>query len=168
MAGDRWQELKGLLQETVSDFVGRVEYGNLRVEVYESEEGAAAGAVSRVALAFEMPGGSTNQFAVSYEDGAFHMLDANAEEVLALTEPAQVAESVLAQISDIPQQRLQRLRDEIDGWIRAGHGRTGVFDELNRVLRMGHELRGGSLTVEELTAGCSYTVQRFAKQEADA
>jgi hypothetical protein len=169
MADERWQELKRRLTEAVSDYVGRVEYGNLRMEIYEADSAVSDAEAARAALAFEIPGGSTSQFAVSYEHGAFHMLDANAEDVLALDAPAAVVDAVRAQIAEIPAYRVKRLRDDIDLWLaQDGFTRQAAFEELNRLLRLGHEFRGGSLTVDELTAACRYVVGRFEARETPA
>jgi hypothetical protein len=179
MADERWQQLKSLLQEAVKDYIGRVEYGNLRLEVYDAESGAADGVAAdtgtadsgtadsnKVAMAFEVPGGSTSQFAVSYEGGSFHMLDAGAEEVLNLDDPREVVARVRQQIGHIPAYRDGRLRGDIDQLIAGGASRRAIFEELNRLLRLGTEFRGGSLTVDELTAACRYTVSRFGGSES--
>jgi hypothetical protein len=160
MADERWQELKRRLQDAVSDYVGRVEYGNLRVEVYEGD--GTESAEARVAMAFEVPGGSTSQFAVSFESGEFRMLDAGADSVLGFAEPGEVVEHVAQQVEAIPAYRAARMRTEIDQLIADGATRQGVFAELNRLLRLGTEFRGGSLTIDELTEACRYTVQAFA------
>jgi hypothetical protein len=166
MADERWQELKRLLADQVRDYVGRVEYGNLRVEVYDGE-GVGDSDTARIAMAFESPGGSTNQFAVSYEHGEFHMLDASADQVLRLTEPGAVVAAVEQQIASIPSYRMQRLVTDIDQMLANGSSRQEVFDELNRLLRLGHEFRGGSLTIDELTEACRYTVQRVASDSGN-
>jgi len=164
MADERWEQLKRLLRQAVGDQVGRVEYGNLRLEVYDADGAESENA--RIAMAFEVPGGSTNQFAVSFEGGEFAMLDSVADQVLRLADPQQVVEHLRAQIGQIPEYRLARLHHDIDELIATGATRQGVLEELNRLLRLGTEFRGGSLTLDELTEACRFTAQRFAEAEA--
>ena len=164
MADERWEQLKRLLRQAVGEQVGRVEFGNLRMEVYDADGTESDNA--RIAMAFEVPGGSTNQFAVSFEHGEFAMLDSLADQVLRLSDPEQVVAHLRAQVEQIPEYRINRLHHDIDQLIAAGATRQGVLEELNRLLRLGTEFRGGSLTLEELTDACHFTAQRFAGAEA--
>ncbi len=155
MADQPWEELRERLEGLCNDYAGRIEYGNLRLEVYDGEEQADR----RIAMAYETPGGSTNQFGISYEDGAFVTLDAQAE-VLRVTDPAEVAEGMHGLIEGIPKARAERLRQDIDVMLADGATRLQVLEELNRLLRLGTEFRGGSLTVDELTDACRYLAER--------
>lgn len=164
MADERWEQLKRLLRQAVGDHVGRVEYGNLRLEVYDADGADSENA--RIAMAFEVPGGSTNQFAVSFEGGEFAMLDSLADNVLRLSDPVQVVDHLRAQIEQIPDYRIKRLYHDIDELIATGATRQAVLEELNRLLRLGTEFRGGSLTLDELTDACRFTAGRFTGVEA--
>ncbi len=157
MADQRWQELRRLLEDLAADYTGRIEYGNLRLEVYDGREGSQGG---RIAMAYETPGGSTNQFGISFDEDEFHMLDASAEEVLKIEDPSLVASKMRELIESIPEARLSRLHQDIDQLLDAGASRPQILEELNRLLRLGTEFRGGSLTVEELTDACRYLMQR--------
>ena len=161
MADTRWSELKDLLQQAVGDYLGQVEYGDLRLEVYDSDESNPDD--YRVSIAFEVPGGSTSQFAISFEDGVFKMLDAGADKVLDLQDPGDVVNHVMEQVKQIPKYRLDRLIHDIDALIDGGADRPSVLQELNRLLRLGTEFRGGSVTVDELTAAVRHVVARFDK-----
>ncbi len=90
----------------------------------------------------------------------FHMLDASAEEVLKIEDPSLVASKMRELIESIPEARLSRLHQDIDQLLDAGASRPQILEELNRLLRLGTEFRGGSLTVEELTDACRYLMQR--------
>lgn len=163
MADERWEELRRLLDEVLADFAGRIEYGDLRIEVYEEPDGSSGGA--RLAMAYEIPGGSTNQISVSYEDGLFHMLDHQAEDELELSDPAEVVKHVREHVEGIPAHRRMRMRQDIDQWLAQGSGRSEVLEELNRILRLGNEFRGGTLTVEELTDACRYLARQTSGGE---
>ncbi len=156
MADDRWTELRRRLQDVAGHCLGRVEYGNLRIEAYDGNNEAGG----RIAVAYETPGGSTNQFGISFEDGEFHMLDAKAEQVLRFADPGEAVERMRELIESIPAARAERLRQDIDQMLISGSGRADVLQELNRLLRLGTEFRGGSLTTEELTEACRYLVRR--------
>lgn len=164
MADERWQRLRRLLTELIDGYAGKIEYGNLRLEIYDGNTGD--GVVSgRIALAYETPGGSTNQFGITYEGAEFQMLDASAEQILELHQPEEVAERVEHQVQGIPEYRLKRLRQDIDQWASAGSSRRHMLEELNRMMRMQTEFRGGSLTLDELTDACRYVQQITAAQE---
>ncbi|MCC7493089.1 MAG: hypothetical protein IT204_12095 [Fimbriimonadaceae bacterium] len=154
MADEQWPALQKQLAELVSGYAGRVEYGNLRLEVYESaNEG-------RIALAYETPGGSTNQFGITFTSGEFHMLDATAEHEIVSPDPAAVTAHMAALLAGIPEARAGRLRQDIDQLLQDGSTRREVLSELNRLMRLGTEFRGGSLTVDELTAACRFLYAR--------
>jgi len=155
MAEQPWDELRQRLEGLCDDYAGRIEYGNLRLEVYDGADQADR----RIAMAYETPGGSTNQFGISYEDEAFVMLDAQAE-VVRVASPAEVAERMKTLIEGIPEARAERLRQDIDTMLGDGATRLQVLEELNRLLRLGTEFRGGSLTVGELTDACCYLADR--------
>lgn len=159
MPDDRWQELRCGLAELVRDYAGKIAYGNLRLEVYETpaEDDQV---VQRVALAYEIPGGSTNQIGVMHEGGTFHMLDHDAESEVVVAEPAEVLARLRSHIVGIPEHRRTRLEGDIDQWLTDGADRQDVLQELNRILRLGLEFRGGTLTVDELTEACRYLVDR--------
>ncbi|NUQ01046.1 MAG: hypothetical protein HUU35_14450 [Armatimonadetes bacterium] len=158
MADKRWDELRRLLQGMTANYTGRIEYGNLRLEVYDG--GADSELGGRIAVAYETPGGSTNQFGVGFEHGVFGVLDASAETELRFEQPQEVAEHLHELVRGIPEARRQRLQEDIDQMLREGYSRAEVLDDLNRLLRMGTEFRGGSLTVEELTTACRYLAAR--------
>ncbi|MBI2300649.1 MAG: hypothetical protein HYU66_17205 [Armatimonadetes bacterium] len=159
MSSDRWQELRRLLNEVVTDYAGRVEYGNLRLEVYDGDSSDGQ-ADARLAMAYEIPGGSTNQVGVSYEEGAFRMLDAKAEDELVVADPGEVVAKLHEHIRGIPDYRRRRLRQDIDQWLHDGSTQHDVLEELNRLLRLGYEFRGGTVTVDELIDACCYLVDR--------
>ncbi len=158
MADERWEDLRKRLGELVSGYAGRIEYGNLRLEVYDANGDHQHG--GRIAMAYETPGGSTNQFGVSYDDGEFRMLDASAEHEIRSSQPAEVASHMADLIRGIPDARASRLRQDIDQMLTDGSSRLQVLEELNRLLRLGTEFRGGSLTVDELTEARRYLVER--------
>lgn len=159
MPDNRWQELRRGLAELVREYAGRIAYGNLRLEVYETPADGDE-VVQRVALAYEIPGGSTNQIGVTHESGTFHMLDHDAESEVVVEEPEEVLERLKSHIVGIPEHRRTRLQGDIDGWLADGAAQRDVLQELNRILRLGLEFRGGTLTVEELTEACRYLVER--------
>ncbi len=164
MADARWNELKQQLRAALGEHLGHIEYGNLRLETYDPE--GTDGDHARIAMAYELPGGSTNQLAVSYEDGSFQTLDSTAEDVLVMHEPREVVDHLAELVAGIPAYRGLKLRDHIDEMIERGSSRQAVLEELSRLLRLGTEFRGGSLTVNELTDACHYVAQRFETVEA--
>ena len=157
MAEQPWAELRERLEGLCNDYAGKIEYGNLRLEVYDGD--GTDQADRRIAMAYETPGGSTNQFGLSYEENTFVMLDAAAE-VVRVADPGEVTERMRGLIDGIPQARAGRLRQDIDQMLADGATRLQVLEELNRLLRLGTEFRGGSLTVGELTAACRYLAER--------
>lgn len=165
MADERWLELRRLLSDLSDGFAGKIEYGNLRVQVYDgaADDGESGG---RIAFAYETPGGSTNQFDITFHDNAFHMLDASADAVLALSTPEEVVERVDHHLREIPGRRLKVLRRDIDQMVGDGSTRRQMLEELNRMMRLQTEFRGGSLTIDELTEACRYIHQVTQSKEA--
>jgi hypothetical protein len=150
------ETLLSRLQELLSRYRGRVEYGNLRSHVSECDVHGCP--ITNVALVYETPGGSTDQINVEHhpEEGVFVLIDAqdgevrisSVDEVLALMAP---------RIAGIPEKRLDTLKAEIRRQVDAGSNHSGLVGHLNRMMQSG--LIGGTITHLEMRDAISYAVQ---------
>jgi hypothetical protein len=136
-------------------------YGNLRAEVTRWEQ--AGGGLLNLALVYELPGGSSDQVNVTWEEtpGLFRYLDASGGAERQTTSAAVVHDAVLEAVTGIPALRRRRLREEIDRWVEAGESRPPLLQRL-RDLVQGCDLKGGCLTDEELRLGIAHIVARTA------
>jgi hypothetical protein len=144
------------IQELIRPYAGRVEYGNLRMKVSEYE--CSEGTVTNIALAYETPGGSTDQINITYTKaaGTFALIDAqHGEYITSCVE--EVIESILPRIQGIPQKRLDTLYAEIGRHVDTGSNTAGLFGHLNRILQS--EFKGGTITHIELRDAMTYAVQ---------
>ncbi len=143
------------IQELIRPYAGRVEYGNLRMKV--SEYDCSEGTVTNIALAYETPGGSTDQINITFtrSTGTFAMIDAqHGEHVTTCID--EVIASILPRIQGIPQKRLETLYAEIGRHVDTGVNTAGLFGHLNRILQS--EFKGGTITHIELRDAMTYAV----------
>lgn len=144
------------LEALLADYKHRVAYGNLRAQRSEWSGGAR---VVNYALVYELPGGSTSQINVAYDedDAAFRFVDADSAEERSCADPEAVLEMVQRSIRRIPERRLERLRQDIERWFGEGKSSHDMFLEINKLLQT--DFKGGSLTHQELKAGINYILQ---------
>jgi hypothetical protein len=151
------------VQDLIRPYAGRVEYGNLRMKT--SEYDCSEGMVVNIALAYETPGGSTDQINITYtrSTSLFALIDAqHGEQTTQCVE--EVVESVQPRIHGIPQKRLETLYSEIRRHIDDGANTAGLFGHLNRILQS--EFKGGTITHIELRDAMTYAVH-YMKNKGD-
>jgi hypothetical protein len=158
------QQLRGQLQECIAPYAGRVEYGNLRVQI--SEWDSKEGRITNVALVYETPGGSTDQINVSFHHQAayFALVDEHKGEYTT-TSIDEVMANVRQRVLSIPEKRLETLKAEVRRQIDGGSNIAGVFGHVNRALQS--ELRGGTITHLELKDAMTYAVH-YMKEKGGA
>jgi hypothetical protein len=139
------------IHEALAPYLHEIPYGNLRVDLspWQADE--------LLAIVYEVPGGSTNQITITHRKASqtFIYLSLDAQQEQATESLDEVLEMLAQAVARIPELRRQRLREEIDRWKAAGMSRPELFQQLNQLLHM-HDLRGGSITEEELKGGIAY------------
>ena len=135
----------------------RVGYGNLRHETTEwTSDGEKT---TNLAVVYELPGGSTNQINISYnqatEGFSFLGLDADSEQVS--SDPQQALGMLEEAVRQIPERRLERLYEDIERWFGEGKTSHEMFKEINSLLQT--DFKGGSLTHQELKAGIHHILK---------
>lgn len=157
--------LKKLIRDQMAPFAGRVEYGNLRLNVSEWDS-ANGDTTTNIALVYETPGGSTDQINISYNHatGDLSLIDAHEGEIVTRDE-ATVVQAVVGRIRIIPLKRQETLQAEVRRLIDDGGSTTGVIGHLNRCLSS--EFRGGTLTHLELRDAMTYAVKYMQQRSAD-
>lgn len=151
------QDLCASIQDCISPFAGRVEYGNLRSRISDWDPGDG-NAITNVALVYETPGGSTDQINISYYcvSGEFALIDEHEGEVTTSCVET-VLESIQPRITGIPGKRLETLYAEIRRQIDGGSNHAGLFGHLNRMIQS--EFKGGTITHLELRDAMTYAVK---------
>ncbi len=139
-----------------------VAYGNVRYQVWED------GGQVNIGIIYETPGGSTNQINIEYDPqtGSFSLPDANGPGDFVASDPEAVIEMVHAHIQQIPEKRMERLREYIDAWHLENVPRIDIFERLNQL--MFQDLKGGRITHDELYEACRYTVASERVQDRGA
>jgi hypothetical protein len=155
----RTAELESLLsrlQDLLSRYAGRVEYGNLRSHVSECDFHGTP--ITNVALVYEPPGGSTDQINIEYHPAReeYVLIDAHEGEIRVKTVD-EVLALVAPRIAGIPEKRLDTLKAEIRRQVDAGSNHHGLVGHLNRMMQSG--LIGGTITHLEMRDAISYAVQ---------
>lgn len=151
------EEVQKQLVATLSPYMGKVSFGNLRFQTSEWAEGNHR--FVNIAIVYETPGSSTNQLNITVDetegvltfiDGEWERQTDNISEVVQFVEEA---------VKNIPERRLERLRETVRRWAGQKRSRAEVLAELNRLLRA--DLIGGTLTHHELKATIQYCLQLF-------
>jgi hypothetical protein len=152
---DAFEAFCNRLRQEISEYAGRVEYGNLRykTDVWESVDGQRN---TNLALVYETPGGSTDQINVSFDHstGLFSIVD-EAEHLTPCAE--EVMAHVRPRVASIPERRRESLFAEIRRQIDGGVGRAGLFGHINRLMQS--DFRGGTITHQELQEAMRFAVQ---------
>ena len=158
--GQGLEALCARIQECIGRYAGRVEYGNLRSRVSNSD--CDAGCTTNVALVYETPGGSTDQINITYchRTGSFTVVEEHGE--VTSTSVEDVVRSIEPRISGIPQKRLEHLYGEIRRQVDDGSSTAGLFGHLNQMMNSG--LRGGTITHLEFKEAMTYAV-RYMKSK---
>lgn len=147
------------IQQALVSCLHQAQYGNLRAEFRRWAN--AEGVVANLAIVYEVPGGSTDQFNVTYDEssGVFTYLTLEACVERHTGSCAEVIDAVSELVRQIPSFRRARLREEIDRWVAAGVSRPALFRQLTLLLEV-DGLRGGAITPEEMNDGLDYIILR--------
>lgn len=139
----------------------RIGYGNVRHEYSEWGEGDER--YTNIAVIYEVPGGSTCQFNVSYNHkaGQFTYLDWETGERVETTSPEQVLRVLEAELHAIPARRHESLLAQVERWLQDGMSRSDVFAQLNKLLQA--EFLGGRINNRELGDAVQHVVRRVSQ-----
>lgn len=156
MTADPVTQWRRRVAELLAGYEHKVSYGNLRANY--SEWGADGGALTNLAVVYELPGGSTNQINQTFRqaDGVFCYLDADGVECFS-GDPEPALQLLEQAIARIPERRRQSLQETIERWFGEGKTKQEIFQEINSLLQT--DFKGGSLTHTELKAGINYVLQ---------
>lgn len=132
----------------------RIAYGNLRHEYSDWTDGGETS--TNVAVIYETPGGSTVQINVTYESGKFTFLDPVSEERVTATDPGAPLQMIANEVRQIPDRRMERLRQQVEEWCNDGMCNRELFAELNKVLQS--DFLGGAMTQRELRLGIKHAM----------
>lgn len=154
---DSLEQLCARIQETISPYAGRVDYGNLRsrIDNWDCGDGSA---ITNVALVYETPGGSTDQINVSFyhETATFSLID-HTEDELHTESVELVLKCIHPRIYGIPEKRRESLHAEIRRLVDSGHSKHGLFGHLTRIMQS--EFKGGTITNLELRDAMCYAMK---------
>lgn len=155
---DRLNRLLASLQHPQERRIG---YGNVRHECSEWGEGDEL--FTNIAIIYEVPGGSTCQFNVSYshKHGRFTYLDWETGERVETSSPEQVLHAIEAELHAIPARRHESLMAQVERWLRDGMSRSDVFAQLNKLLQA--EFLGGRINNRELGDAVQHVVRRVSQ-----
>ncbi|MCS7224643.1 MAG: hypothetical protein NZ959_08835 [Armatimonadetes bacterium] len=155
--GELADQVQRSLVVTLSPYVGKVIYGNLRFDVSTWDEQGHRHA--NIAIVYETPGSSTNQINVTVDETTKEMIFVDGEREVRTRNLEDVLQFVEKAVKDIPNRRMARLRANVDYWMTQGKTKAEVLAELNRMLRA--DLLGGTITHTELKASIQYCLQKF-------
>ena len=157
--GERLTELCSRIQEYITPYAGRVDYGNLRNQI-SKWDCAHSGPITNIALVYETPGGSTDQINISYyhQTVLFAFVDAQEGEITT-TSIDDVMHTVAERVTSIPAKRRETLCSEVRREIDSGNATSasGVMGHLNRLMQS--EFKGGTITHLELRDAMMFAVQ---------
>ncbi len=138
-----------------------IAYGNVRYQKWEN-----TGRIN-IGIIYETPGGSTNQINIEFHgaEGRFAMPQCEGDGQFESTDLDAVLATVRQHVDQIPEKRMEKLRDYVDSWVEEGRTRPAIFEKLNGFLYQ--ELKGGRITHDELNRGCRYVVRAIG-DESDA
>lgn len=141
----------------------RIGYGNVR---HEYSQWGSEDAVTNIAIIYEIPGGSTCQFNLSYssQDGRFQYLDPDTGERIETDDAEAVRRVLQEEIEGIPDKRKRSLLAQVDRWIGEGMSRSDVFAQLNKLLQA--EFLGGRINNKELQAAVQHVVRKVQGERA--
>lgn len=151
------QQILARIEETIAPFRGRVDYGNLRLDLGRWE-GGANGEITNIALVYETPGGSTDQINVCFfhRTGQYSLIDTDQGEIVTMSVD-EVIDAISPRITGIPARRQRHLNEEIARQLEAGGDTAGIVGHLNRMMQSG--FRGGAITIQEMKAAMTFAVQ---------
>ncbi len=129
-----------------------VAFGNVRYQSWED------GGQVNIGIIYETPGGSTNQINIEFvpELGRFSLPHAHEPGDFSSADVQEVLAMVHAHIDQIPEKRMERLKEYINSWHTEAVSRPDIFERLNQL--MFADLRGGRITHDELYEACRYAV----------
>ncbi len=159
MSDELLTEFLDRLQQFLSPFARRVDYGNLRsrVDTWDDPSGKS---ITNVALVYETPGGSTDQINISYFHAERHfVLLADPEDEVTTTETERVIELISPRVEGIPQKRRETLYAEIRRLVDGGITRAGLLGHLNRIMQS--EFKGGTITHIELKDAMTFAINHL-------
>ncbi len=155
--GELADQVQRSLVVSLSPYMGKVTYGNLRFDVSVwSDQGVQN---TNIAIVYETPGSSTNQINVTVNEGTGEITFVDQDREIRTRNLDEVLQFVENAIRTIPQRRLERLWKNVDDWMSQGKTKAEVLAELNRMLRA--DLLGGTITHTELKASIQYCLRKF-------
>jgi hypothetical protein len=109
-----------------------------------------------------VPGGSTNQINITYYESTqmFAYLALDSHDELMTANLQDVVRMVEEAIACIPTIRQRRLVEDIDRWAAQGFTQKDLFQEIKKLLQI-EDLRGGTITPEEMRQGISYIMAHY-------
>ena len=149
------RRLNGLVSALDHPSERRIAYGNLRHEY--SDWGTGSGKSTNIAVIYETPGGSTVQINVCYEKGEFAFLSPDGGEPVASADPDTPLQMITQEVREIPQRRVDRLRQQIEAWCEQGLCQRAMLAEMNKLLQS--DFLGGSITQRELKLGIKHAIE---------
>lgn len=154
---DGVRQLLERVEELIVPYKGRVEYGNLRLDL-ATWEGGPSGQITNIALVYETPGGSTDQINICYfhRSEQYSLIDAEKGEVITDSRD-EVVSGITPRITAIPERRQAHLNGEVARQLDAGGDTAGVVGHLNRMMQSG--FRGGAITIQEMKGAMTFAVQ---------
>jgi len=145
------------IQESIAQYAGRIEYGNLRSRIDKWDCGGGE-PTTNIAIVYETPGGSTDQINITfYHDcGSCGLVDEQQGE-FNTTDLDSVISTILSRVCSIPEKRRETLLAEIRRQIDSGSNHAGLFGHLNRMMRS--DFVGGTITHIEMRDAMTFAVQ---------
>ena len=145
------------LQELIKPYAGKVEYGNLRSQISEWDDGDE-GAITNIALVYETPGGSTDQINISFchRRVRFVLIEDSVGEY-ETSSVSEVIDRIRPRVQNIPEKRQETPKSEIRRPLEGGSSPTGMFPQINRIMQS--EFKGGTITHLELRDAMMYAVE---------
>ncbi len=152
------EEVQKQLIATLAPYMGKVSFGNLRFQTSEWAEGDKK--YVNIAIVYETPGSSTNQLNITVDEAEGILTFVDGEVERRTNNVNEAIQFVEGTIRDIPERRLERLRETVRKWAGQGRSRAEVLAELNKLLRA--DLIGGTITHHELKETIQYCLRLFS------
>lgn len=166
-AGNATPTWVAAVENAVATQLHQIPYGNLRISYSEWDD--AEGRMANLALVYEVPGGSTNQINITWFEATemFNYLSLNAQEEECTASLDDVLAMVKVAVERIPDIRSSRLCEDIDRWAAQGLRHTELFQKMTKLLQF-EDLRGGTITMQEMKSGVNYILAHYRAPAGEA
>lgn len=143
------------IQLILKPHLHQVLFGNLRYEFASWIE--ERGLVANMAVVYEVPGGSTNQINIVYEQATkmFSFIDLDTHEERVTKSLPEVLNYINDMVQRIPDTRKHRLVEDIDRWAAEGLSQKDLFQKMTKLLQI-EDLKGGTITLAEMKIGIAH------------